>query len=112
MQEMDEPTLVQRFGPNAGLAVGIGKGALDRYLLGLGFRGLARTRTDRANALMGEMGKGDVNQRVGRLNQYYSEGRVSKPAVPIHAGSIPLPVGTRARWTACRRVVSVHTARS
>jgi hypothetical protein len=94
MQELDEPTLVQRFGPNAGLALGIGKGAADRYLLGLGFRALARTRTERANALMADMGKGDVNERVGRLNQFWTEGGSRNPPYPYTPGARPYP------WTA------------
>ena len=94
MQELDEPTLVQRFGPNSGYVAGAVKGGVDRWLLGLGFRGLARTRTDRANALMGGMGRGDVNERVGRANQFWSEGGSPNPPFQYTPGRSPYP------WTA------------
>ena len=94
MQELDEPTMVQRFGPNAGYFAGFGQGVLERYLLGRAFRGRERTRTDRANTVLADMGKGDANERVGRLNQFWTEGGSRNPPYPYTPGARPYP------WTA------------
>jgi hypothetical protein len=94
MKELDEPTLVQRFGPNAGYFAGLGQGAVERWMLGRAFRGLERARTDRANTLMADLGKGDANERVGRLNQIWTEGGSRNPPYAYTPGTRPYP------WTA------------
>ena len=94
MQELDEPTLVQRFGPNAGYFAGFGQGVVERWALGKAFRGLERARTERANSVMAHMSKGDVNERVGRLNQFWTEGGSRNPPYAYTPGARPYP------WTA------------
>ena len=110
MQELDQPTLVQQFGPNTGYVLGFGKGIADRYLLGRAFRSLERSRTDRANTLMNDMGQGDVNQRVGRLNQFWQEGGSRSPPFVYAPGNRPYP-WTMAPDAAPRGASSMFTPR-
>jgi hypothetical protein len=63
-------------------------------MLGRAVRGLERARTDRANTLMADLGKGDANERVGRLNQIWTEGGSRNPPYAYSPGTRPYP------WTA------------
>jgi hypothetical protein len=91
MQELSEPTFAERWGPIAGY----GLGGLWGYAERAGFAKLmdmvSKVRTGRANALLGEMGGGSVNERAARANQFWTEGGSRNPPFAYTPGARPYP---------------------
>jgi hypothetical protein len=87
MQELNEPTWTESLSRPGGLLAGMLKGGLERYGLGKAFDWARRAHTDRANNLINQMGAGSVNERAGRINQFWTEGGARNPPFQITPGT-------------------------
>ena len=90
-QELSEPTLTEQYGPMAGYLVGGVKGYAERAGLGKLMKAAQVARTDRANNLVGQMGSGSLNERAGRVNQFWTEGGSRNPPFPYTPGGQVAP---------------------
>lgn len=108
LKEMNEPSWWDNNASTVGLATGAVKGIGERYVLGRMVGAGQTARADRANALLDGVGTGSVNDRVGRINQFWTEGGSRNSPFAYTPGAAPYP------WTAvpdAARGSSVFTPR-
>jgi hypothetical protein len=91
MRELSEPTFAENWGPMAGYLLGGAWGYAERAGIAKLMDRASRIRTERANALLGDVGAGSANERAARMNQFWSEGGSRNPPFVYTPGARPYP---------------------
>jgi hypothetical protein len=96
MRDLNAPSLanyVREYAPMAALPLGMYLGYKGRAAIGRYADVNAGNRAARADTLASEFGQGDLPTRIGRLNQFYTEGGSTRGQAPFtfRAGQQPIP---------------------
>jgi peptidoglycan hydrolase-like protein with peptidoglycan-binding domain len=91
LRQVGEPSMLEQYGPLAGYPLGFLAAVYGRSGLGSVMDRIASSRVKRADTLMNRAGRGPVPQRVGRVNQYWTEGGSPQAPFSFVPGARPYP---------------------
>jgi hypothetical protein len=95
LQEVGEPGWFQNWGPMLAFPFGMAMGYFGRNRIGRYADKNAQTQATRADTLAADFGTGDLPTRIGRVNQFYTEGAPGRsPPFTFQAGQQPVPWST------------------